>query len=746
MYNFLRVLVAFTCILFLSLVPAWPLQQNQPPEVSIDPLSYAIEVELSQISVRVTDKDGKWVSGLTKEDLELSEDGIPQEIRFVDEITATGERPVLPSHTTGPEKREFTVTSILPNSIMIIFDTTSSGQMGVETHKKYVEDFLRNFDVPNTIFALIVIKPTGDYEITQNFTDDKALLIDALEQVRGSSGGIMEKIFKTSQLSDVTMIKQCTAARSATARESCFEQALGGLVRRANNFAQEEQNRASNAINSMKKICALAGHVPGRKGILLVSEGLDPAGSYYYNYGANVIRYFMEQYGVPSGYENYITEMRIEASRSVSKSQEIRNLVKSANASELAIYWANPEYGKTPNDSAAELEMTTSLSFKLTNAPDLESTMRGLAEDTGGASLSSTNPTEFYNRLKERIPRYYLVNYKPKRAINDGRFHRIEVRTKNKNHRVEYAKDFKDSDLRERIKNQLAGALDFPAVSTQFPADMTVNYFKRSTGDYQVIIHSAVAYQDIDPQTIENRFVDDIHFSFLVRDREGNVVFNTHPILKLRSSIEEFQMLQDKKASLEYVQNYNLKPGNYQVSMAVMDVTGWKTGANSTLIKLPGGSESCLSISPPLLASAASKSSNVSKDPTPTEKGEIAYGDNIFNFSLQRFFPPKGNLTGFYQIYNARQSQLSSNPSIFISFGLYRDKTVFVNETPEHNITAFTDPLQKLISNFYSVPYNNLAPGSYELAIVARDEVNGCKASTRVPFVIVTPEAGTVSK
>jgi VWFA-related protein len=735
------------CIVGLFPFSAWP-QQNQAmsKEAEIDPLSYAIEVELAQISVRVTDKDGKWVSGLTKEDLEISEDGIPQEIRFVDEIVATTEQAALPSHNVAPEKKEFTVSSIFPNSIIILFDTTSSGQIGIETHKKYIEDFLRNFDVPNTIFSLIVIKPTGDYEISQNFTDDKSLLLEALDHVRGSTAGIQDKIFKTGQLSDTNMIKQCTVARSPTYQDACFDQALGGLVRKANGFAQEEQNRASNAIRSMKKIFALADHVPGRKGILLVSEGIDPGGSYYYNYGANMIRHWMEQYGVPQRYESFISDMRVEASRSISKNLEVGELVKSANASGLTIYWANPQYGKSATDSSAELGMMTSLNFKLTNAPDVDFTMRGMAEDTGGEALSSTNPTEFYNRLKERIPRYYLINYKPKRLMNDGKFHRVEVHAKKKDYHVSYAKDFKDWDLRERIKTRLAGALDFPAVSSQFPAELMVNYFKRSTGDYQVIIHSGISYQDIAPQIIENRFADDIHFSFLVRDGEGNVIQNTHPILKIRTSPEEFQTFQEKEASLEYVQNYNLKPGSYQISLAVMDVTGWRTGANASFIKLPGAAESCLSISPPLLASAITQSVNTSKDPMPTENGEILYGDRLFNFSSQRFFPPKGNLTGFYQIYNAREKQESSNPSILVFFGLYRDKTVFVNKTPDHKITAFTDPMQKLISNFYSVPYNNLPPGSYELAIEARDDVNGCKASTRVPFVIVAPPAETTSK
>ena len=66
-----------------------------------------------------------------------------------------------------------------------------------------------------------------------------------------------------------------------------------------------------------------------------------------------------------------------------------------------------------------------------------------------------------------------------------------------------------------------------------------------------------------------------------------------------------------------------------------------------------------------------------------------------------------------------------------------------MNQTPEREVRAYTDPLQKLISNFYSVPYNNLAPGSYELEVVARDANTGCKATSRATFEIASAGIAT---
>jgi hypothetical protein len=59
-----------------------------------------------------------------------------------------------------------------------------------------------------------------------------------------------------------------------------------------------------------------------------------------------------------------------------------------------------------------------------------------------------------------------------------------------------------------------------------------------------------------------------------------------------------------------------------------------------------------------------------------------------------------------------------------------------INGTPEHEIKQYTNDKQKLISNFFSVPYRNLQPGKYTFEISARDN-NGCKASSQVSFEVV---------
>lgn len=714
----------FVILLFFSTI-AWPDPQPQP-------LTYSVEVELSQIVVRITDAAGRPVSGVTKADLQLSEDGIPQQIMFLDEIGNAGSPQSAPAAGTSanlPKPAELPL-----NNVLIIFDACNSGQIGIEKHKRYVREFLENFRTPNTLFCMILIKPSGDYEMIQNFTSEKDDLLSQLEGIQGSTSGIEERQFRASQIADASRLENCASLQGFD-RTTCVEEALRSVASKADSFASEEQTRSSNSIRSLQQIFSMAQHVPGEKTVILVSEGMDPAGSFYYNYGADVIEHFIQQYGLPPAMRSVIAEANADVSRSISKIHEIHQMVESANASKMPVYWVNPQYGKRVEDISSESSSMSSFTTKLVNAPDAEFAMRGASEDTGGLALSSTDMSGFYQKLSDNIGHYYTISYKPKRAINDGRYHRTEVSSTNPNYRVFYARDFKDFAIDERIADQLAAAHDFPEIVSSFPVVTEIRYFKNPDGKYHVMLDGAVAYHDLEPQISGDIAQDDLHLSFIVRNASGRILLDEHPVLHIRLPGAEYTEYQKAGTLIDHVESVNLPPGRYQVSLAALDVAKWKASAFSAAIKLPDETDACLSLSSPWLASNTGDSNDESENPVPSEGGAIRYKGKIMNFSVNRIFSEKGTLNGFYQVYNARNPERLPM-SVHVSFKLFRDKDIFINQTPEREITSFTDPMQRLISNFFSVPYKNLPPGSYELEIDVRDTSNGCTAASRVSFQI----------
>lgn len=715
----------FFAILSLIVGCAWPLTADDAS------LTYSVEVELAQVVVRVAGADGRPVQGLHKDDFLLTEDGVRLEVEFLDEA-GNGSAPV-PAAPPQSSAARSVGNAVSLNSILIIFDTCNSGQFGIEKHKRYVKEFLENFQASNTIFCILLIKAGGDYEMVQNFTSAKSDLIAQIESIQGGAAGIEDRKFKAANIADSSRMEHCLST-SGYSRTECAQEALRDVAFKANGFASEEQTRSSNSIRSLREIFSMAEHVPGQKSIILVSEGFDPAGAFYYNYGADVIEHFIVNYGLPTGMRSVLSESNAEANRSISKIQQIQDLVRSANTARMSVYWINPEYGKKVEDISSELSNMSSFTTKLVNAPDSDLAMRGVSDDTGGAALSSTDMSEFYRRISTTITNYYLISYKPHRSMNDGRYHKVEVRTRNSEYKVSYANGFKDFETRDRIADQLAAAHDFPDLTSSFPLLSEIHYFRNADGRYHVMIYGAAKYSDLSPVSSGNISQDDVHLSLIVRNANGKIVLNAHPILQIRLPDDRYAEYSRAGKFLDHVESMNLDSGAYEISLAAMDVAKWKTASVSTTLRLPSSNDPCLSVSPPMLASSVTSTDAASDQPSAAEGGAIRYKGKMLTFSIDRIFSQTGSLNGFYQIYNVH-TQTPAATSVYVSFKLFRDHDQFINQTPEQEISSFIDPLQKLISNFFSVPYKNLSPGEYQLEINVHD-AGGCKATSRVSFHI----------
>jgi hypothetical protein len=153
-------------------------------------------------------------------------------------------------------------------------------------------------------------------------------------------------------------------------------------------------------------------------------------------------------------------------------------------------------------------------------------------------------------------------------------------------------------------------------------------------------------------------------------------------------------------------------------------------GMEKFALQLPSDSEQCLQVGPLMLASGVAPGTEQVTAPKVNDKGQILYGTNIYSMQSRREFAPTGTLNGFYEIYSA------TVPSVFISFKLYNEGKM-MSQTSEREIGAYTKPEEQIISNFFSVPYKNLAAGKYELEISARQNKNDCAQSSKTSFEVV---------
>src|SRR5262249_36832748 len=184
----------------------------------------------------------------------------------------------------------------------------------------------------------------------------------------------------------------------------CQEAAMRMIMDRAIGYATEEQHRSSHIIKSLEAFVRMLAHVPGHKNLMFFSEVLDQTGAFFLNQAASTIDYFVFRYNLNPLLRSRIQEARSTGSRVGMEAAALPKLARVASASDTAVYWVNPEYGKSTGSaggSDADVGHINGFDYKYYNAPDMTMAMRGVAEDSGGSALSSTDYAKFYNSLAE---------------------------------------------------------------------------------------------------------------------------------------------------------------------------------------------------------------------------------------------------------------------------------------------------------------------------------------------------------
>jgi VWFA-related protein len=132
------------------------------------------------IDVLATDDKGQPVTGLTRDDFTIEEDGHPQPIRSFREYSVTKAPPSLqslPPHT-------YTNARTLPASgpvQIFLFDTADSPTDSIVRSRKYIADYFRTMPV-GTEVAIFDLSPTKGLQLLQGFTSDGKLAASAIDQ------------------------------------------------------------------------------------------------------------------------------------------------------------------------------------------------------------------------------------------------------------------------------------------------------------------------------------------------------------------------------------------------------------------------------------------------------------------------------------------------------------------------------------------------------------------------------------
>ncbi len=409
----------------------------------------SIDVNLVNVDVYVTDKKGNRIRGLTKDDFQLFEDKKPMAITnfyAVDDGTAAppavpGAPAAAPAVPSPPVQREIEMPEDQRLHLVIYVDNWNIKPFNRNRVFTSLRDFLRNrlsrFD------RVMLVTYDREPHVRRPFTSDSSAIASALFEIeRLSANGQRQESERREVLREIADMEDVTQA-----------------VGRARMYAESVYSDLGFTIDSLKNTVSSLAGLPGRKAILYVSDGIPlVAGEDVFH----AIQDKMSQAGSP-----------ILESRSYDLSRRYRELIASANSNRITFYSLDAAGLRTPTSISAEEGSPSASGFvDSVHWNNIQSSIRMMAEETGGVAIVNSNdPTKGLAKIGDDLRNYYSLGYSPAHS-GDGRYHKVEVKAKNKDWIVRYREGYRDKSTEARMADGVMSALFFDVESN--PMGITV--------------------------------------------------------------------------------------------------------------------------------------------------------------------------------------------------------------------------------------------------------------------------------
>lgn len=370
-------LLATGFALLLGTVPV--AQQQSAPLRPADQPVFRLSVSLVQLDAVVTDKRGQHVTTLGRDDFEVYQDGRPQPVVAVSYVQSddgwvdTSGLPPLPVEALKPEDAR-RVIAVVVDDLRMSFASIYYARRGIG------QFFDRHFQ-PGDLGMLVTTSGTGVSQLTYS----PKILKAASSRLRFSLWNAQA----ASALAPIDGIDDFSGL------ESSF---------RERTFAESSIRRIADAISAVKKL-------PGRKSVVLVSEGFSVFGF---------------------GWDNsYIREM-------------LQRLVDRSNRAGVVIYAVDPRGLVVTGITAADNVSGGGAAVAAMRSDALRDSQDGLrfvTGETGGfAVVNSNDLARGFQRIMADQQGYYLIGYQPEAGTlsfkSDQQFRRVKIKVKPKGLKV----------------------------------------------------------------------------------------------------------------------------------------------------------------------------------------------------------------------------------------------------------------------------------------------------------------------
>lgn len=569
-----RSVLVFLCLMVSGAVQAAP----PAPQA---PFGEVIEVNVVNVDVHVTDKDGRPVAGLQRDDFEVYEDGKRVKLTNFEAITVETESAAVPKTSaarTAPAPAATAHSEVNPEvapedrlHLVVYVDNFNLDPSHRTRVLRQVRGFLEDLRPEDRM--MLVTNDLG-LKIRLPFTADRAALEAALDTIgRLPAQGATAESDRRTAMRQMLEIREAVRVREGPCSRS--------LMPPAESYAEISRNQVLQSLKSLTVLVNSLSGVPGRKALLYVSDGL-PA-----NPGEEVFQLLAEICGggSASGIQDVHDAELIgpdqitgrEALMKVPHYSVIGDLDRfaaHANANRVTLYTlqatglqgtssASADYG--PNERVLQIP-----AIQFVQSANLQNSLTLLATETGGkAILNANDVSPDLRRIQEDLSSYYSLGYVPEHA-GDGKEHRIEVKVRKPGLQVRSRRSYRDKPAIERVVDRTLAAVYHGFEDN--PLEVTLKLGEQiPQGDrFQVPIKLRIPLFKLAILPQQDRsYRGSLRLLVSTRDEQGGV----SPIRQIQVPLEipEQQILYAMGQFYEYDLTLVLPPGEQHVAITVRD-------------------------------------------------------------------------------------------------------------------------------------------------------------------------------
>ena len=401
----MKVLHLLGAVAFAGLLPGAGAAQEAPPPPG--PVRETAEVALVEVPVRVTDRDGRPLSGLTHKDFTLLDDGRPQQILGFDAIDLAEKVHPGSGQALPPAARR---------RFLILFDFSFARPKSVVAARRAARELVLHGLGENDLAAVATYSVERGVRLLATFSSDRAQVARAIEtlgfEVPSELPDPLAFAFDTTALRGGAGANE-PSERGGTRAGDLIDalQTMSSLHRaRADEYAR---GRVRHLVQSFRDLAQTLDAVEGRKDVIYLSEGF----SGRYLVGENETEQ-EKQWLIQGEVWKVDADKRFGSSSLRSELGEMGEIFRRSDTVMHAV-----DIAGIRNENSAETE-----AFPL-DPTQIENSLYEIASGTGGDVFRNANDLGGQlSRLMSQTSVVYVLAFRPNRSGREGRFHKLQVK------------------------------------------------------------------------------------------------------------------------------------------------------------------------------------------------------------------------------------------------------------------------------------------------------------------------------